>query len=101
MKGGMKGKGKGKQMQMHNGPREKIMDVAVTGEVVSSQGPIVWLRAHQQIDHPNAAMRGGKIFCHANDLVGGSLESMQPGAVVQFQAYADKNGIGATQVALF
>jgi len=93
---GFKGKGKGYD------PRETVTEIALTGEVVNWNGQFGFLQAHAPIDHPNAEMRGGKIYCCQKDLAAG-IESPQieQGQVVQFQVYANSQGLGATEVMPF
>lgn len=94
--GGAKSKGKGR------GPREPVTQIALTGEVVSWNGQFGFLQAHAPIDHPNAEMRGGKIYCCQKDLAAGTVASqIEMGQVVQFQVYSDSQGLGSTEVMPF
>jgi len=94
--GGFKSKGKDR------GPREPVTQIALTGEVVSWNGQFGFLQAHAPIDHPNAEMRGGKIYCCQKDLAAGiETSQIEQGQVVQFQVYSDSQGLGSTEVMPF
>mmetsp|Transcript_57943 Transcript_57943/g.137933 ORF Transcript_57943/g.137933 Transcript_57943/m.137933 type:complete len:364 (-) Transcript_57943:60-1151(-) len=121
--GGGKGKGKGKwgeAMRMWNWiigvagkggkgkggpsgpnlPRERVTDVAITGEVTDWKGGYGWITPHAEINHEKANARGGKVYVHVKDLTPG-LESLEIGTMVQFHAYADQSGVGAEEVMQF
>jgi len=96
-----KGKGKG-QRERDNGPsgpdlpRSRITDTPITGEVVAWSRRIGWIKALEPVEHPDAEKRGGKIYCHVQDLVG--AEKLEKGGTVQFHLFQDESGLGAEEV---
>jgi len=99
---GAKGKGMywGKGWQDGPGlPRERVAEGFLSGEVVEWKGSFGWIKPAEQLDHPAAERRGGKVYVHVQDLAGEASE-LQVGAQVQFLLYCDHSGLGAEQVTL-
>jgi len=69
-----------------------------TGEVVewSDNGTFGWIRPDTPVVHPEAERRGGKIYVHKKDVVGGA--PVGTGSTVQFKVYTDSKGLGACEV---
>lgn len=82
-----------------NLPRERITEIATTGEVVEWKGNHGWITPHSQISHPEASRRGGRIFVGRKDLVG--LQALTPGQLVQFHVFSDSSGLGAEECSAF
>jgi len=101
-KGNGKGKAKG-QPETENGPsgpnlpRERIMDVPMVGEVISWKGKFGWIKPGEDIDHPEAAKHGGKLYAHIKDVVEEG-QTLQKGASVQFYLFKDASGLGAEEI---
>jgi len=103
-KGNGKGKAKG-QPETENGPsgpnlpRERIIDDPMVGEVISWKGKFGWIKPGEDIDHPEAAKHGGKLYAHIKDVVEEG-QTLQKGASVQFYLFKDASGLGAEEIVL-
>eukprot|EP00928_Gymnodinium_smaydae_P047587 TRINITY_DN31772_c0_g1_i1.p1 TRINITY_DN31772_c0_g1~~TRINITY_DN31772_c0_g1_i1.p1 ORF type:complete len:348 (-),score=86.86 TRINITY_DN31772_c0_g1_i1:89-1132(-) len=75
---------------------EEGSPLALTGEVLEWKGSYGWIKPKEQVDHPAAAFRGGKIYVKAKDIVG--ADSLAAGASVRFNLYFDIQGLGAEEV---
>jgi len=95
-----KGKGKGKDPQEERGPsgpdlpREVVSTETLTGEVTHFNKKMGWIRPASPV--AEAEKKGGKIYCHLQDVVGG--EPLQKGQSVQFTLYKDASGLGAQDI---
>lgn len=69
-----------------SGPRQ-------TGTVVDWKGSFGWIEPSKPIKHPNAHMKGGKVYLGAEDVTE-ELDGI--GAVVNFTLYSDSTGLGAS-----
>lgn len=99
---GEKGAGWGWGWRMPTGPdlpREKVKEAPILGEVLEWKGNFGWVKATEAIEHEAAALRGGKIYVHKQDLADG-LEALTVGASVNFTVYVDPSGLGAEEVQL-
>ncbi|CAD7971245.1 unnamed protein product [Amoebophrya sp. A25] len=78
--------------------RCRLSDVPFAGRVVSWKGNYGWIEALEPIDHPQLDLHQGRIFCHAEDLLGKSKRRLRPGVICEFFLYQDSQGLGAEQV---
>lgn len=69
-----------------SGPRQ-------TGTVVDWKGAFGWIEPSKPIKHPNAHMKGGKVYLGAEDVTE-ELDGI--GAIVNFTLYSDSTGLGAS-----
>lgn len=74
------------------GAREQIFPRRMAGQLVKWHGRSGVIEPSEQIDHPAAALKEGKVLLAQEDIDGLSLE---PGCQVSFYVYADRNGLGA------
>mmetsp|Transcript_114029 Transcript_114029/g.209500 ORF Transcript_114029/g.209500 Transcript_114029/m.209500 type:complete len:900 (-) Transcript_114029:322-3021(-) len=98
--GGGKGEKGGGSKGEKGGPnlaRERITEDVLGGTVLEWKGSFGWIEPFEEIDHPSAAKKGGKIYVHRNDLSAGATQ-LEPGEMVQFHAFADASGVGAEEV---
>lgn len=63
------------------------------GEILVMLGHYGWIMALDEIDHPDAAKTGGRIYVHKRDVMDGV--SLRQGDRVSFYLYADDQGLGA------
>merc|ERR1719208_58212 len=97
-----KGKGKGyRPGGQPRGPlpRQRITQVAITGEVLDWKGGYGWLKPHAEIQHPMAIKRGGRLFLSKADIPPDLQLGL--GTVLQFHVYEDASGLGAEEVQAF
>mmetsp|Transcript_18441 Transcript_18441/g.53579 ORF Transcript_18441/g.53579 Transcript_18441/m.53579 type:complete len:392 (-) Transcript_18441:73-1248(-) len=80
-------------------PRQRVTEVAITGEVLDWKGSYGWVTPHTEIQHAMAMKRGGRIFLSKAD-VGPELQ-LGLGTVLQFHVYEDASGLGAEEVQAF
>merc|ERR1712110_312614 len=81
-------------------PRERISTDPVSGEVLewrSGAGGFGWIKPDEPVDHKDAGRHSSKIYVHSKDLPEG-VTSLEKGAKVRFQLYADADGLGAEEV---
>lgn len=100
-KGKDKGKGKGKD----RGPRrasgaelerERLTAEKFTGVVVSFKGKFGYIQPDEEVDHPDAKKKDGKVWVSVNDIEGDELTVDQQ---VSFHIYTDASGVlGAEEV---
>lgn len=86
--------------------RIKLTIVPVTGEIIEFTGDVATggsglIKPHAAITHAMASKRDGNVYFSLPDLAG--LPDVWPewvavGSIVQFQAYADMDGLGAEDV---
>merc|ERR1712113_160596 len=97
-KGDSKGKGKGKGKK-DKGPRrpsgaelerERLTAEKFTGEVVSFRGKFGYIQPDEEVDHPDAKKKDGKIWVSVNDIDG---DELTVGQNVSFHIYTDASGI--------
>lgn len=84
-------------------PRERLMDIPMTGEVVAWKGKFGWIMPTEPIDHPEASKHEGKIYVHGKDIIDANtsekgIGTLEKGAMVQFQVFTDASGLGAEEV---
>lgn len=90
------GKGKGKGgFAAEIGPRVRVTAHRVTGTLTEWKGKMGWIDAFEEIDHPEASLRKGRIYLGQEDV---EAEISGPGATVSFFVYADGTGLGAMNV---
>jgi len=77
------------------GDRTPVSGPRQTGTVLDWKGAFGWIQPSKPIKHPNAAKRGGKVYLGAEDVIE-ELDGI--GCVVNFQVYADAQGLGAADV---
>lgn len=77
-------------------PRERITQMPITGEIVDWKGKFGWIKPHEQIVHKVGSKNKGNVYVHSKDVADG--KTLEKGATVQFQAYADSSGLGAEEV---
>lgn len=80
-------------------PRERVTEEAISGEVLEWKGTFGWVKPSEEIDHPAASRRGGKVYVHQRDLLDG-VQELSEGAAVSFQLYVDPSGLGGEEVVL-
>jgi cold shock CspA family protein len=88
-----------KKDQTPPGPRERIGDVQQIGEIVEWKGSFGWAQLAEEVDHPDASKRRGRVYVAAKDCVGKKI--FAPGDIVQFYLYTDGTGLGAEQCSSF
>jgi cold shock CspA family protein len=88
-----------KKEQAPPGPRERIGDVQQIGEIVEWKGSFGWAQLAEEVDHPDASKRRGRVYVAAKDCVGKKM--FAPGDIVQFYLYPDGTGLGAEQCSSF
>merc|ERR1712039_1125848 len=103
--GGGKGKDKGKGKGKSKGPRkptgadlerERLTAEKFTGEVLSWSGKFGFIKPDEEVDHPNAKKKEGKIWVSVNDIDG---DELTVGQNVSFHIYNDASGVlGAEEV---
>jgi len=76
----------GKKRTPISGPRQ-------SGTVVDWKGSFGWIEPSKPIKHPNAHMKGGKVYLGAEDVTE-ELDGI--GAIVNFTLYSDSTGLGAS-----
>merc|ERR1712137_1188915 len=84
-----KGKGKGKGPRRPSGAeleRERLTAEKFTGEVVSFRGKFGYIMPDEEVDHPDAKKKDGKIWVSVNDIQGDELTEDQQ---VSFHIYTD------------
>merc|ERR1719188_733312 len=59
-----------------------------------------FIKPDEPVEHADAEKRGGKIFCHANEMDAGEEELPLRGARVLFTVYSDEHGLGAERCQL-
>jgi len=96
-KGKGRGKGKAKRPSGPDLPRERVSEAPILGEVQEWKGKYGWIKAQEEIEHPLAERREGKIYVNVKDLPEG-VEELEAGGLVQFELYADESGLGAEEV---
>merc|ERR1712137_1266146 len=98
-KGKDKGKDKGKGKGKSKGPRkpsgaelerERRTEEKFTGEVVSWTGKFGFIKPDEEVDHPNAQKKEGKIWVSVNDIDG---DELTVGQNVSFHIYNDASGV--------
>merc|ERR1719487_2309233 len=86
------GKGKGKKKKFPSGPdleRTRLTEEAVTGEVLEWKGKYGWIKPTEELDHPMASRREGRVWVSCSDLQG--VEELTAGTVCQFHVYCDSS----------
>lgn len=99
--GGKPGKSKPKKSPGPSGPdlpRKRVTTVPVSGKVVVWNKKWGWIKPEEKPSHEKASKHEGKIYVHANDLIG--TDVLEKGKEVTFHIYADDNGLGAEEVKL-
>lgn len=72
--------------------RRPAIEGRITGHITEWKGKFGWLNSDEPIMHPEARMKGGKIYMSQEDV----LEVISGvGAHVSFYVYSDGNGLGA------
>merc|ERR1712039_201945 len=98
-KGKGKGKGKDKGPRRPSGAeleRERLTAEKFTGEVVSFRGKFGYIQPDEEVDHPDAKKKDGKIWVSVNDIEG---DELTVGQTVSFHIYTDASGtLGAEEV---
>eukprot|EP00439_Symbiodinium_sp_Y106_P040085 s5152_g4.t3 len=96
-KGKVKGKGKGKSKKPSGPhlPRTRVSKEPLRGEVLEWKSKFGWIKASNEIDHPMAEKRQGKIYINVIDLI--TRKSLAPGEVCEFHLYSDASGLGAEE----
>merc|ERR1712066_913984 len=100
-KGKDKGKGKGKDREPKRASgadleRERLTAEKFTGEVVSFKGKFGYIQPDEEVDHPDAKKKDGKIWVSVNDIEG---DELTVGQTVSFHIYTDASGtLGAEEV---
>lgn len=103
---GVKGKGKGKDKGKDKGKskfpagpdlqRERLTAEKFTGEVVEWKGKFGYVKPDEEVDHPNAKKKEGKLWVSVKDIDG---DELTVGQSVSFHIYTDASGIlGADEV---
>jgi len=64
-----------------------------TGEILVMLGHYGWIMASEEIDHPDVAKTGGRIYVHSRDVEKGTR--LMKGDQVSFFLYVDDQGLGA------
>jgi len=77
-------------------PRKRVTEAAICGEVVEWSGQHGWIQPEEELEHPLAKRRRGRLYVHRRDMQ--SEEAPDVGALVLFQVYADSSGLGAEEV---
>jgi cold shock CspA family protein len=75
--------------------REHVAET-IGGEVLEWRKTFGWIQPHEEIDHPLAKKRGGRIYVRKSDVLG--EEDLEVGQIVSFNIYADSGGLGAEEV---
>lgn len=83
------------------GPRERIGDIQIIGEIIEWRGTFGWIQPSEPVDHVEAAKRRGRVYVHAKDCVDPKFRGFAPGDLVQFFCYADGTGLGAEECSAF
>mmetsp|Transcript_116811 Transcript_116811/g.325511 ORF Transcript_116811/g.325511 Transcript_116811/m.325511 type:complete len:230 (-) Transcript_116811:18-707(-) len=78
-------------------PRERVTEVQILGKVLEWRDTYGWIKPFNDIEHPAAQQRNGKVYVHRQDLLGG-LTGLALDAEVKFHVYEDPSGLGAEQV---
>merc|ERR1711908_40063 len=65
-------------------PRSRISPEPVNGKIVSWRGKVGWIQPNQDIDHPQAGMRKGRIYIHEKDVAEPLRGLLKPGQKVVF-----------------
>lgn len=76
------------------GSRRPAVRGRTTGSIVEWKGKFGWIQPDAQIDHPEARMKGGRIYLGQQDV---SEVISGVGAHVSFYVYADGTGLGAME----
>lgn len=96
----IKGKPKKAKKEGPSGPDldREVVDggATMTGKVLRFRGKFGFIKAHGEIDHPDAGKHKGDIYFHIKDVEGG--EKLNPNTEVEFILYSDASGLGAQQV---
>lgn len=79
--------------------RERISESEVTGEVVVWYGTHGWISLHEDLLHPKALERNGKVYMSKEDLDDGG--TVRGGDMVQFHVFLDDSGLGAESISRF
>lgn len=89
------GKGKGKFQTTNNrqraGPRQRVTNDPISGQVASWKGNFGWIQPSEPVSHP---LHKGHIFVHKNDIEPPS-DHVEVGTQLMFFVYADNQGLGA------
>ncbi|CAD7940760.1 unnamed protein product [Amoebophrya sp. A120] len=79
-------------------PRYQLSDVPFAGRVVAWKNNYGWIESLEPIDHPELDRHQGRVFCHADDIVGAQRKSLRVGVICEFFLYQDSQGLGASNV---
>lgn len=83
-------------------PRERVTQVATTGDLVQWNEGFGWIQPHVEVDHPLAIKRKGRVYLSRSDLAPGTAAGrLQPGQLVKFHIYVDDDGLGAEECGSF
>lgn len=74
------------------GNRKPAVKGRITGEIIEWRGKFGWIQPDSPIDHPEARMKGGKIYLSQED-VAEVISGV--GAKVSYYVYCDGTGLGA------
>jgi len=76
--------------------RQRISGSKVRGKVIEWRRSFGWIAPDEEVRHPAASLRSGRIYVHKDDLLrrDGGLE---PGQEVSFHVYVDSSGVGAEE----
>lgn len=77
--------------------RQRVTEDLIGGTVLEWKGAFGWIEPFEEIDHPAASKRGGKVYLARREIKTGETE-LNPGDMVQFHVFADGSGVGAEEV---
>eukprot|EP00435_Cladocopium_sp_Y103_P072612 s462_g40.t2 len=80
-------------------PRTRVSTYQHLGQVWEWRGNYGWILPFEQVKHPKAGMRQGRIFVSRTDLA--NSRDLMPGTFVQFQIFEDEQGLGAEKCYAF
>eukprot|EP00746_Dinoflagellata_sp_MGD_P011078 gnl/MRDRNA2_/MRDRNA2_123122_c0_seq1.p1 gnl/MRDRNA2_/MRDRNA2_123122_c0~~gnl/MRDRNA2_/MRDRNA2_123122_c0_seq1.p1 ORF type:complete len:364 (-),score=80.58 gnl/MRDRNA2_/MRDRNA2_123122_c0_seq1:2-1093(-) len=81
----------------HEGPRTRVQvkKKRVNGKLEEWTGNYGWIKASENITHPEAKLNKGRIYVYKTDLNLEWGQKLQEGDDVSFMVYADGRGLGA------
>eukprot|EP00392_Amoebophrya_sp_AT5.2_P013614 g13743.t1 len=77
--------------------RYRLSELSFAGRVISWKHNYGWIESLEPIEHPELDRHQGRIFVHADDLVG-QKKSLRAGVICEFYLYQDAQGLGAERV---
>lgn len=80
------------QQEAPGRPRIKVSPARFTGRIEDWKGTFGWIQPEAPINHPEAAMKRGKVYLNQVDV---EAEIAGVGSRVSFFVYADGSGLGA------